>query len=57
MYIDDVDKRVHFLSTVAVDRLKRLNEVANKYAVPWYKKLGLDSHELAPITEDWYKQY
>ncbi len=57
MYIDDARERVHFLSTVSVDRLKRLNEVASKYAVPWYKKLGLASHELAPTSGRWYQEY
>ena len=56
MYIDDADERVRFLSTVAVDRLKWLNELASKYAVPWYKKLGLTSHELA-YTSRWYQEY
>ncbi len=57
MQIDDTQKRVHFLSTVATDRLKRLNEVANKYALPWYKKLGISAHELTQTSENWYKEY
>ena len=57
MHIDDAEERVHYLSTVGVDRLKRLTELAGKYATPWYKKLGLFSHELAPIGERWYQEY
>ncbi len=57
MHIDDAKERVHYLSTVGVDRLKRLTELAGKYATPWYKKLGLSSHELAPIGERWYQEY
>ena len=57
MYIDDTKERVHFLSTVGADRLKRLNEIASKYAVPWYKKLGLNSHELAYTSRSWYQEY
>ena len=57
MYIDATKERVHFLSTVGVDRLKRLNEIASKYAVPWYKKLGLASHELTHTSEGWYQEY
>ena len=57
MYIDDAKERVRFLSTVGVDRLKRLNELASKYAVPWYKKLGLASHELASTSERWHQEY
>ena len=57
MHIDDAGKRVQYLSTVAVDRLKRLVEVASKYAVPWYKKLGLTASELADVSEGWYREY
>jgi tagatose 1,6-diphosphate aldolase len=57
MYIDDTRERVHFLSTVGADRLKRLNEIASKYAVPWYKKLGLNSHELACTSRRWHQEY
>jgi len=57
MYIDDAKERAHFLSTVAVDRLKRLNELASKYAVPWYKKLGLTRHQLAETSGEWYQEY
>ena len=55
--IDDAQERVHFLSTVGADRLKRLNEIASKYAVPWYKKLGLTSQELAYTSAGWYREY
>ena len=57
MSLDDRRERVHYLSTVGADRLKRLTEIANKYAVPWYKKLGIPAHELAQTTERWYKEY
>ena len=57
MYIDNARERVQFLSTVGADRLKRLNEIASKYAVPWYKKLGVSSQELARISENWYQEY
>ena len=57
MYIDDARERVHYLSTVGADRLKRLNEIANKYAVPWNKKLGLTTNELPHVSEKWYEGY
>jgi tagatose 1,6-diphosphate aldolase len=57
MHITDARERIQYLSTVAVDRLKRLNEIASKYATPWYKKLGVSSQELANISETWYQQY
>ena len=57
MSLDDRRERVHYLSTVGADRLKRLTEIANKYAVPWYQKFGISAHELAQTTERWYKEY
>ncbi len=57
MHIDDARERVQYLSTVAADRLKRLTEIANRYAVPWYQKLGISARELAPTSEGWYREY
>lgn len=57
MNIHDKKERVRYLSTVAVDRLERLTEIASKNAVPWYKKLGATSQELALISEKWYMEY
>jgi len=57
MSMDDTRERVRYLSTVGADRLKRLTEIANKYAVPWHKKLGIPAHELAQTSERWYKEY
>lgn len=57
MSIDDDRERVRYLSTVVVDRLKRLTEIANKYGVPWYRKLGATAHELADVSEKWYQGY
>lgn len=57
MNIDDSKERAKILKTLGVERLKKLTEIAAKHAVPWYKKLGLDSHELAQTAEGWYQQY
>ena len=57
VHIDNKIERVRFLSTVGVDRLKRLIEVTDRYAVPWYKKLGATAQELAPTSERWYREY
>ena len=57
MYIDDARERVQYLSTVGVDRLRRLTEIASKYAVPWYKKSGLAAGELADVSQRWYREY
>ncbi len=57
MSIEDTGERVKFLSTVAVDRLKRLSDVAEKYATPWHKKLGVANSNLTGLSEDWYRRY
>jgi tagatose 1,6-diphosphate aldolase len=49
--------RVKFLSTTAADRLKELAEIATKYAVPWYRKLGIEANGLAVVPEHWYMKY
>ncbi len=57
MQIDNAAERIQYLSTVAADRMKRLTEIASKYAVPWYKKLGLVDGKLANVSESWYQKY
>lgn len=57
MRIEDARERVHYLSTVAADRLKKLAEIAAKYAVPWYRRFGVAVHELADVSENWYQNY
>ena len=57
MHIDDARERVQYLSTVGIDRLKRVTEIASKHAVPWYRKFGVAIHELAGISEMWYQKY
>jgi len=57
MYIDDARERVKYLSTVGADRLKRLTEIASKYAMPWYKKYGVAIQELGQTSERWYREY
>ncbi len=57
MHIDDARERVKYLSTVGVDRLKKLTEIASKYAVPWYKKSGVVDQKIVDISERWYQEY
>jgi tagatose 1,6-diphosphate aldolase len=57
MHPGKAKERTEFLATVGADRLKKLNEIAAKYATPWYKKLGLTSDKLAPTSESWYQEY
>lgn len=57
MNIEDPKERANMLNTLGADRLKKLTELAAKYAVPWYKKLGLARDELTETAEGWYQQY
>jgi tagatose 1,6-diphosphate aldolase len=55
--ITDAGERRKFLETTAIERLKRLTEIAARYAVPWYKKHGLSAGSLADVTPEWYTSY
>ena len=55
--VAEAQERVKWLSTTGADRVKKLAEIAGKYATPWYKKLGLTASELVLVTENWYKEY
>lgn len=53
----DKKERSNFLNTTVVDRLKELADIASSNAVPWYRKLGIKSNELAEVAENWYETY
>jgi tagatose 1,6-diphosphate aldolase len=55
--IGDTRQRAHFLKEVAAARLKTLTRIANKYGVPWFKKLGLPAEKLALVSAEWYAGY
>ena len=57
IHFTDKKERVKFLSTTVTDRLKTLVDIATKYAVPWYRKLGIKANELAAVQENWYINY
>jgi len=52
----DEEERFRFLKTTAVERLKKISEIAARFAQPWYKKLGLTAR-LVETSEKWYTQY
>jgi tagatose 1,6-diphosphate aldolase len=57
LQIKDTKERVNFLNTTVANRLQGLEEIAAKYAVPWYRKFEMKESALALIDEDWYKNY
>jgi tagatose 1,6-diphosphate aldolase len=50
-------EQLHFMKTTAVERLKKITEIADKFAQPWYKKLGLSASVLTETSEKWYQNY
>jgi len=51
------EERVGFLRRTAAKRMQELNEIAVRYARPWYGKFGLSAEKLADIDEGWYRRY
>ena len=51
------DERMNFFQNTAAPRLKELAEIADKYAKPWYSRLGAENGKFAPVTEGWYLDY
>lgn len=56
-YIHSRRERLRFLETTVAERLRHLAKVANTYGKPWYAKLGIQRHALAPVAECWYQGY
>ncbi len=53
---DTPAKRKKFLLTEGVKRMKKLNSVVDKHALPWFKRYGLSEQALAAAVDpDWYK--
>lgn len=57
MHLKNRADRIKYLNTVAIERMKRLNEITAKYATAWYKKMGLKQNTLTEVTENWYATY
>jgi len=55
--IDSKDRRISFLSGIAVERMRELAEIAGRCARPWYSKFGMSAEKLADIGADWYRGY
>ncbi len=57
LHFNNKKDRRKFLLTIVADRVKELAEITTKCAVPWYRKMGLDTNKLASIPENWYVNY
>jgi hypothetical protein len=45
------------LTKTAQKQQNTVKKITAKYAFPWYRKRGLEHHNLRDITENWYKNY
>ncbi len=53
----DLNDRKKFLKTIGIDRMKKLNEIVDKYATPWQKKTGITAADhLKAVETDWYSK-
>jgi tagatose 1,6-diphosphate aldolase len=55
--VKDAGEQTRFLKSTAVERLKKITEIASRFAQPWYKKLGLPASVLTETSEKWYLNY
>ncbi len=58
-YFDFVDRndRKKFLKTTGIDRMKKLNELVDKYATSWQKRYSIDPiQHLNAVESDWYSK-
>jgi tagatose 1,6-diphosphate aldolase len=51
------EERQNFFKSQTVSRLKELTQVADKWAVPWYVKMGRRDGRLPDLSEGWYRSY
>ena len=51
------EERLNFFKSQTVSRLKELTKVAEKWATPWYVKMGYEDGRFPELSEGWYKSY
>jgi len=55
-YTESVDRR-KFLKTTGIDRMKKIEDIVNKYATSWQKRYSLNSADMLKAVEtDWYSK-
>lgn len=50
-------ERTNFFRNTAAPRLKELAEIAHRYGIPWYVKLGAEDGKFPVVAEGWYRTY
>lgn len=51
------EARRKFLSSTTLHRLSEIAEIADRYATPWYSKMGDGGEKLITVNEGWYRSY
>ncbi|MFA7187384.1 MAG: tagatose-bisphosphate aldolase, partial [Dehalococcoides mccartyi] len=49
--------RQDFINRIAVERFKRLCQIAENGGRPWYEKLGLKTGNFINPSQHWYAEY
>jgi tagatose 1,6-diphosphate aldolase len=55
--ISSREERLNFFNSQTVSRLKELTRVADKWAKPWYVKMGSKDGRFLDLSEGWYRSY
>ena len=55
--IKDKKQRMEYMQNTVAIRFSQLVEITTKCAAPWYRKAGLDLHNLASANDGWYREY
>jgi len=56
-HISSREERMNFFKSQTVSRLKELTRIADKWAAPWYVKMGSEDGRFPDLPGGWYKTY
>jgi tagatose 1,6-diphosphate aldolase len=56
-HISSRGERLDFFKSQTVSRLKDLTQIADKWATPWYVKMGSKDGRFPDLPEGWYRSY
>jgi tagatose 1,6-diphosphate aldolase len=56
-YISSREERLNFFKSQTVSRIKELTRMTDKWATPWYVKMGSKDGRFTDLSEGWYMSY
>jgi tagatose 1,6-diphosphate aldolase len=56
-HISSREERLNFFKGQTISRLKELTMIADKWAKPWYVKMGSKDGRFADLSQGWYESY